>query len=321
METSAPVLEVKDQQVKEEPKIVLVEQKFKIIVNTRKGEYNPLPKQLQVHKGRVGSQFQVVGGQATQAILRPLTNLQERYFATQLINKSPNDNGYNEQMTTYWAEYSIDIPEKGLELDASYKLEKLKIDGEMIEIENPIYLDQYIKANFLKGSSRVAFHQDEKDNSALFDFIMDDLSIVKKNQVDAFKLEIKADEKYVDLVKSYNSGKPNEKIDYLLDVLKDDNEHFYSADIETKLMRLKKLAKDKSLEFVKAYDNPNLEYEALVFRLVQTRLITKEGQLYFNGEISLGGYKEAIEYMKDQTKSGEVAKLKARLKETLLKKV
>lgn len=315
MET--PTLQTKTATAVKQPVNNVVEQKYRLVVNERPEGYNPLPKQIRDDRGRIASQFQTIDGIATTAILRGLSTEQERYFASKLINKNPKDLGYDEAMTIFWAEYSVDVPKQGLNLDASYEIKDVMLDGERIKLEVPLYLDQYIKATYAKGANVVAFTEEERANPYLYNFIMTDLSIEKRKQVERFKIQNKADELYVDLVKSYNAEKPNEKIDHLLDCLKEPHEHFYSATPEDKLMRLKQLAASKAEDFIKLYEDASLEIKSLIFRLVQTRLLTVEGSIYFNGDISLGDYKSTIAWFSDQTKSGEVAKLKSRLNEVL----
>lgn len=310
--------------VKQIKTLDIIEQKYVLSANRREGAYHPLPaaqgKQMSLreYKGRIGSEFISNGGQATSSVLRGLSTDQEWYYAHKLINKNPKDPGYDEAMTIYWAEFFIDVPEQGLKFDASYRIDTVKlVDGRDVEIQIPTLLDQYIKANYAKKYSRVAFTEEEKANSYLYDFLLTDLSIAKRQTEEKFRLENRADLKYGELVKAYSEGKINEKVDYLLDVLKDENEHFYSSSSEEKMMRLKSIKTNKPEEFIAAYDDVSLAVKSLVFRLIQTRVLTKEGETYFNGDISIGGNKELIAYLQDQTKSGEVAKLKAKLQQIL----
>lgn len=298
----------------------VVEQKYKLIVNKREEGYNPLPKLLRTHKGRIGSQFKVINGNATTAIIRGLDTNQERFYASQLINKNPKDQGYDTEMTTFWAEFKIDVPPSGLELDASYIEETVLMDGEQVLIKKPVFLDQYIKAEFAKQSSFVAFTAEDRENNELKNFIMQDLSIMKNEQLARFRAENSADSRYVELTKDISEDKPNEKVDYLLDLLKEPHEHFYTASLVDKLMKLKTIAKENPVRFVQIYDDPKLATKSLLFRLTQTRILTLEGSLYFNDTEQLGTEKEAIAFLEDQTKTQEVLKLKARLKDTLLKK-
>lgn len=297
-----------------------VEQMYKLMVNRREDGYHPLPKSLRDYKGTISSQYIVVNGYSTTAILRGLDTNQERYYATKLINKNPKDIGFDDAMTTFWAEFTIAVPPNGLILDASYTLETVKLDGEDVEIKKPVYLDQYIKAEFAKNNNRVAFIPEDRANSDLFHFIINDLSVVKLESRKRFEEATRADAKYVELVQSVSTTGSNEKVDYLLDLLKEEHELFYTADLTDKLIRLKELANQKPVEFITKYEDDLLPIKSLLFRLTQTRLITLEGGTYFLDNKQIGSYKEAITYLNDQTNSGEVSKLKARLKELLLKK-
>jgi len=297
-----------------------VEVLYQISVNKRGGGYNSLPKSDRVYKGRISSEYRVIDGISTGAIIRGLTTSQERLYASQLINKNPKDMGYDEAMTIYWADFTVDIPEAGIALDASYRIEKRKIDEIEEQIEIPLNLFSYMKAKFAMQSSRVAKNELEFANSELFDFKIIDLSITKKVALDQFKLQNEADSKYMELVKGYTDGQTAEKIDYLLDTLKNPTEHFYSKSIEDKMMRLKEICQAKPELFKAAFDNAHLATESLIYRLVQTKLVIKEGDLYFIDDKSFT-YKEAIKYLEDQINSASVAKLKAQLKEAMFSKV
>lgn len=303
--------------------IKTVEQIYKITVNRREDDYHPLPKQLRdssYYKGNISSQYKVINGYTTTAIIRGLDTNQERFYSSQLINKNPKDLGFDDVMTTFWAEFTLAVPEGGLILDASYTEEKVKLDGEEIFIKKPKYLDQYIKAEFAKQSNGVAFLPEERDNPDLFKFIMNDLSVAKAESRKKFDQISIADAKYVELVTLVKETGKTEKVEYMLDLLKEDHELFYNVDLTDKLMRLKEIANQKPVEFVTKYNDDLLEVKALLYRLTQTRLITLEGGTYFLDNKQIGAYKEAITYLNDQTNSGEVSKLKARLKDILLKK-
>jgi hypothetical protein len=296
-----------------QPKII--EQKYHLVANERKGGYHPLPAKLRAESttaGSISSEFV----NSTGAIIRGLSTDQERYFASKLINKNPKDFGYDEAMTTFWADYTISIPRvDGLRLNASYKLEEVKVDNELVTIEIPVNLHDYIKANFARQSSRVAFLEDQKASSDLFDFIMNDLSVEKRIEDAAFKTKLEATKAYTDLISS-SSEKDHSKIDWLLDLLKEPNELFYTADYITKCKRLDQLKDAKSTEFIALYNDRNLETKSLLFRLKQSGIVTVQGKSIFFGDELIGaGDEDANVFLNDQTKSGTVVKMKAQLSE------
>ena len=292
----------------------IVEQKYLIIVNPRKGSYHPLPKELREDTGKIESQFKMVDGQSTTAIIRGLSTLQERLFATDLINKNPKDPNFDEAMTLYWADFSVEVKEKkGLTLDASYRLEKRVIDGNEYEVEVPVNLFQYIKANFAKQSSRVAFREEDVANSYLFDFIMNDLSEVKKAETQLFKIRNRAGAYYSELIANYNQGLPNEKIEYLVEILKEPRENFASASIEDKLIFLETKKNNNPEAFIATFTDKNLEAKALLYQAARAGIITIEGNTYFYIDENMGVEAEAINFINDATKSGYVSKIKAGL--------
>lgn len=295
----------------------LVVQKYIIKVNPRKDGYHPLPKKERKDTGKITSQYLTIHGQPTQAIIRGLNNLQERNFSYMLINKTPKDQNFDEVMTYYWADYVIDIPEKGLSLDASYTKKTVIIEGREEEIEDPLYLDQYIKARFAKQSSRVAFTEEQKQNRDLYDFVIEDLSVEQKNKEDMFKLTIKSDSAINNLFVE-STEESHEKVNWLLELLKEPNELFYSASYTDKCIKLKEIQKENPSKFLEVFNDSKLEQKALLFTLVQTGVISKEGNAYMYQDTLLGSTEtEALLFLSDQTKSSFVVKLKSSLKEIL----
>ena len=296
----------------------VIQSKYTLNVNLRPGGYHSSPKKLREDTARIGSEFKKDGG---GAIIRGLSTDQERYFSKDLINKNPKDQGFDEAMTAYWAEYGWVVPKQGEILDASYQLKTVKIDNEQVEIEFPNNLIQYIKATFAKQSSKVAFTADQLATSDLYDIIMKDLSVAQRDKENNFKAKLEADRMYVDLLGNVTE-KDHAKVDWLLDMLKEENELFYSSTYSDKCMRLSELKDAKGEEFIKACSNPNLEVKSLLFRLKQSLIVTVEGKAIFFGDQLLGSTdEETIVFLKDQTKSGVVAKMKAQLGEVLKRKI
>jgi hypothetical protein len=296
-------------------KPVVIEQKYHLVGNERKGGYHPLPTKLRAETtsaGQIGSQFV----NNTGAIARGLSTDQERYFASKLINKNPKDQGFDEAMTMYWADFTVSVPKTGgVKLNANYTVQEVKLDGETVEIQIPENLHEYIKANFVKQSSRVAFTTEQKASLDLYDFILNDLSIEKREEDTMFKLKLEANKNYIDLI-SKSTEKDHAKVDWVLDLLKEPTELFYNSDYIDKCKRLDELKETKPATFVKVYNDNNLESKSLLFRLKQSAVVTVEGKAIFFGDEVIGSTdEEAILYLKDQTKSGMVNKMKAQLNE------
>jgi hypothetical protein len=221
-------------------------------------------------------------------------------------------------MLFYWADFRVDVPEKGVALDASYYLKDVVIDGVSQTIECPVDLFAYMKAKFVMQSSRTAFTEEQIANKDLYDFILEDLSVAQKTKEDTFKLSTKAGKYYFELMGAC-SEKDHAKIDWLLDILKEPNELFYKSSYIDKCMRLNDLQSSKPTQFVKAFENEHLETDSLLYRLEQLGIITKQGETYFYGDVALGEGKEARVFLQDTTKSAFVVKMKASLQEALKK--
>lgn len=300
---------------------LLVEQKYELKVNEKKGMYHPLPVKIRVDKGQIGSEFTSINGHPTSSIIRGLSTDQERYFSPKLINKNVKDQNYDEAMTIYWAEFKLEIPKQGVQLDASYIVQHVKVDGEQTEMEVPTNLMDYIKANFAKQSNRVAFTADQKSSSDLYDFIMTDSSIVKQEATSLFKLKLEVQKKFVELMGNVTTS-DHSKVDWLLDVLKEPEEVFYNSSYEEKCKKLDELKDSKTKEFLAAYADKDLEDKSLLYRLEQAMIVIVEGKARFFGDELLGSTEaETLLFLKDQTKSGIKAKMKAQLSEVTRKKM
>lgn len=290
---------------------------YELRVNPKEGAYHPLPKKLRKEEARpsyISSEFIGNGG---MSILRGLSLKQERYFSRELINKSPIDAGFDASMTEFWADFRITVPEKTpLKLNASYSVQKVLIDGKEEELEIPVNLFDYIKAHFAMKNSRVAFYGEEKANSSLYDFIMTDLSLATKERETGLKLKNIALEKYLELVK-LSSEKNNNTVHYMLDVLQDPRENYFSMEVSDKLAKLNEIALENPSAFIAAYDDKNLVSKARLFRLTQTRIVSLEGSEYFFEDIALGDKEQAIAFLSDQTKSAIVQKMLAKMQELL----
>lgn len=296
----------------------LVSQKYLLKINTDKSIAYKIPKAIAREDARVSSEFKVVNGSPTRAIIKGLSTLQERYFCADLINKTPKDPGFEQDLIMFWAEFTVDVP-KQVTLDASYEVREVIIDNRTESIEIPVNLYDYMKANFAKQSTRVAFTAEQKLNSDLYDFTLEDLSVVERNKKDRFKAGMAATSAKVALFNSVSTS-DHAKIDWLLDVMKKPNELFYKASFEDKCIRLDELIIEKPEVFMAYVNSESLEAEALLYRLIQLNVVTKEGQAIFFGDTLMGStQKEALAFLQDQTKTGFVSKMKAQIADILKK--
>lgn len=291
------------------------EEKVIIRLNLREGGYHPLPKNMRESKGKIASEFKKVNGRITRELIRGLkTNEQEQYLLPTILSMKPSDNHWQKAVEDFWAEYEVKIDlEKGkkiLDIRISNK-EVTLIGGQKVTMDVPENLHDYMDYNFAMQSSRVAKTDEEKTNSDLYDFLLDDLSIIRRGELDLLEEKDLADTNYVDLI----SSKRIEKIDWLLEKLKDPSENYANAAFEDKKMALRKIKDETPSKFNEEYSNPDLEYEAELFKMIQFNIITVEGNTVLDGNINMGQfYKEAVAYLKDKTKSDHVLKLKERLK-------
>lgn len=299
----------------------IIPQKYKVIYNSKEHLYHSLPKTLRENSTYIGSSFQTNNGRIIANPTRGLDQYQERYFATALINKTPMDEGFTDSMLKFWADKRIFVSEQEMFLDASYVVRKVKIGNEDVEIEIPVNLQEYIDAKFLLNNARVAFSEERKMNSDLYDVLMFDISIEEKKKISQFEIQNNADIAYVKLMDTITQDK-SDKVDWIVDLIKEPQENFTFEKINKKLAKIKEYSVKYPSNFVEICNDPNLEMKAFLNACIQTGVIQKSGEVFFYQEENLGkSQKEVVEFIKDQTKSGFVLKMKAEVAAAKQKKL
>lgn len=290
-------------------------------LNEDRSEYTmtkQIPKDMrnEIFK-RVGSQFDSSKGTSSTEIIRGLTPELEKYFLPKIIGMSSDNALFEERARDYWADFVITPTSKGLRFNIGTHIVKQKVkqeDGSITEndLEVPDNLDDYMRYHFALQSDKVASRPDQLDNAGHYDFILEDLSEVRQREVSEFEMVDQATTIYARLSNKFAEN--IDKIDWILEMTKENT--FYDSGIDTidKKIELKKLADGKPTIFIKLAGDPELELKAFLSSALSNLVISKEGNNYFYLSEDMGSEeKGALAWLKRPEKSGAVAAIKAKL--------
>lgn len=291
------------QETKEELVIVLP-------VMTKEGDYHPLPKDQRDNSTKISSEFRSVEGKITPNIIKGLDREQERYFLSDQLGIDTDSKDWEKAIRGFWAEFTVKVPAKGLTLNKATIKKQVVIDGNKLEIDFPVNLQDYMMYSFLMQSSQIAKTQEDKDNLDLFKAYVEDLSVIKQREVKSLVEKDEADINYVSLL---SDKEQSGKIEWLLEKFRKPEENFVSFSLEDKKLKLRQIKDEYPVIFNQEFNNPNLEEEALISQLVKYDILSKDGKLYFNGTENLGSIKETTEWFKDSGNSDNIRKFKALL--------
>lgn len=290
-------------------------------LNEERVEYTmtkQLPKDMrdEVYK-RVGSEFDKSQGLTSKAIIRGLNEDQEKVYLPNLIGISATNQEFPKRAMDFWADYTITPTKKGLLLNISTEEKEVSMpDGSKKIIDVPVNIDDYMMYMFAKQSSKVASNPDDLDNAGHFDFILEDLTKVRERELSEFEARDSATLIYARLTSKFESNMT--KIDWILEMTKEDT--FYDPDIDMidKKIALRKLTDDRPGELIKLSDDVDLELKAFLSSLLSHSIITLEGNDYFYLNERMGSEeKGGLAYIKRVDKSGAVAAMKSKLSQAI----
>jgi hypothetical protein len=258
-----------------------------IVVLNQVEKFNLLPKEPQAQYLRdsivrnIGSEWR----KGTRDVIRGLTPQEEEMYLSKIIGISPNSEEWNEKTQEFWADFKVAVPtDKPLQLEIGFTK-----DGNKVV---PINLNDYMKYNFAKLSSKVAWRKDQVINKATYDFYMEDLREIKQRDIS-----------------EYETRNVNEKakIDYLLNLL--GTQFIGKMTDADKEMALEKIKDDDNKAFLEAISDINLEAKSLLAEAVKYGIIVVTGNSYWYDNLLLGdNYEETLGYL--LAKEPEKAKTK-----------
>ncbi len=220
-----------------------------------------------------------------------------------IIGMTASDEGWQKTVANYWNSLALDIPENGKELEIGFSFDlsdtnkseaikqlslksKFKTDedlgnyvmSEVVEDEKykygtPLKAEDYLLWIYSKDYRDVANNIEDINKSQYIRFYIHDENIVKKQKQALVNLTMKAQEKFVDIVKSNDS---TDMIYNILCVLE-----------PNEIIEINKLAKDERQiklfdvfsknpsEFIKIAEDSNLHIRALIEQLLTKHILRK----------------------------------------------
>lgn len=283
-------------------------EKFVILKLNDKLKSPVLPKELEREVTRhIGSEFRA----GTRDCIRGLNTLQERVFLPDLIGVGPDSIDFNKKVRDFWADFTIEPTVEGVKLNIATEKKTVKNrEGESVEVDTPVVLEDYMVYQFAKQSSKVAKTRDDIE-SETFMFVLLDLAEEQRLKRVAFDSKKSA---MVNFARLTSEKTPESKLDWVIRTLKGIDEYFdFSITRAEKEMYLESKLAENPVLFNQKYEDPDLETKALLFEAIEMRQITIEGNYYFLQDENLGTEKSAIDYLTAPANSAKVLALKARL--------
>lgn len=222
-----------------------------------------------------------------------------------ILGINPTDDGWQKELSNYWNSLSVDIPKNGKDLEIGFSFDlsdkdrtkyikeivakkAIKTDedlanavmsskeipeDELYRYGAPIKAEDYVLFIYSKNYRDVANKVEDVDKSSYIRFYIHDNEIQKRQKEAASKIAMKAQEKYIDLVKSKDSA---DKILNILCILQPNE--IESVEVLTndeRQVRLFDMVMTNTNEFINACDNTNLHTLALIEKLLSKRIIRK----------------------------------------------
>jgi len=260
----------------------------KIVYLFRRENTTNLPDDVYVEaKRRVGSVFDKNGN-----LVKGLSLDEQSRILPSIIGMSSNDPGWSNAVRRFYAEMSIEVPQKGVELDISV--------AENGEPNSPM---DYVKFRFAANHPHVA---EDEDNMGLgsryyfFDPAKDEKIRVAetRQRKDAYKaliLVCEEEKKMDQVLQAYGqriAGKTRDQKELLLETLTDQD----------------------PAEFIRVCEDKNLEFIALINECLDVSVLSKAGNTYMFGDEVLGEDQEqAVRFLKLKRNSGTLQNIKAKL--------
>ncbi len=228
-------------------------------------------------------------------------NEQEKYLAG-IVGVQPGSNEWEATIKEYWANFSIEVTEMGVELEIGFD-----------ETGAPLSLEGYINYNMCKENGRVAVTDEELENKSTFLFYVIDKGKKKEEERKRFLAQQQGDLLFFKITNP-KAAEDKIKIDYILEIAGGKEGHGIlnasTMDPTDKLMALSEIKDNRLEKFVELANDPNLATKALLRKAVTYRAIDKEGNSYFIADKKIGSTeKEAIGYLNDAINQGVRAKI------------
>lgn len=279
-----------------------------------------LPKSMQGDKKvALESEFR----EGTRDLIRGFDPVLERIILPNMLGLQATDINFPNRAKEYWADFSVIPSKEGIKLNiATEKKDTGEKDenGKAIQVDYPVNAEDFMTYQIAMQSSRVAKTKEDIANLSIFDFYLVDMEEEKAKEASNFDLLEQGDMVYAKLVNEESIEANEEKINCVVEMLRDKTES--AIDVESASMLEKKMllrkARDKDPKlFVTTVEDPYLATKAMIRRMHAYGVISKEGNDYYDGEVNIGAGKVVIGWFTKAENSGKVLALQSRLKQAI----
>jgi hypothetical protein len=237
-------------------------------------------------------------------VARPLTYAEEDKWMGELVGLKPTDVGFRQAVGNWYKNVRIKVTPIGVEFEIGQD-----------EGGNPLNLEEWILYKFSKGHPWMAKNEQECKGAEHLQFWFEDLEADSINKSQKLELTTKAHVELAQLTEDV------EKMDWVIRTVIGKYPKLGSLSELIKLTPDKKKLKigevilEDPAYFIEVMSDKDLMYKAEIASMVESGVLTKEGNKYLNGTENLGSLEGTIAWMKDANNGVEYAILKARLEE------
>lgn len=224
---------------------------------------------------------------------RPISQELEDYIILRLLGIDPsNKMQAGMALKQYWAEFTIDIPEEGIELD-------VRLDDRGL----PINEMDYVKYMFCKIHPRCATEPTQIANKSTYPVYLEDKRKTEEDKLKSMKVEQKAMKLFANLYENRTANK--EQISWIVDMIKPitkvSTNTYTPEQVE---IYLSDFIKSNPGKFVEIAEDKHLSTKAFIMKAIERGALTKIGNTILFGEDRVGDdMQEAVLFLENPKNS------------------
>lgn len=264
---------------------------------------------LSMSKMSIGSYYESVN---SQKVGSGLNFDEEKLLLPNIIDLPAEDRDFRKKLTEFFAELTTPVPYNG---GVTLEIGLIKSNKEPLSATNmPIKLMDYIRYRHALKNPEVAPSKDLADGNQMIVYYIFDPEMVQEKHTKSTKDKDAALQIYLQIKTD------TDKVSTMLTLMGVDIREFYGQKEKDALMiqALRNLAETKPTEFLKEFDEKDMEIRGDLQIMVNLGVLKQYGQKYVDAESNdpLGNsVAEMISFFKDDDNSGLVMALQARKQE------
>lgn len=263
---------------------------------------------------------------STGNTLRPLSREEEFILMPEILNIRADAPEFNSKLDDYFASIGADIPDEGLDLDITIEneVDAVKHNGEVIKIEYPVNIPDYVIYRLIKKHIEKGFRVASSLKEAIIgvhEFYIEDIQKDNEDKNKVYNDIQKARLNFMNLTLGEKSLANKEKIEMLFDItftIHQKYSHNTSLDDMIRILDEEVLQKNPD-KMVSLMADKYLADKALINKLLIYNILSIQGNIYFNDSEPMGDLEDAIKYLNNPNRSGIKEKLRAKLEQSLRK--